>query len=341
MLSSIGRGKACTPVDLELEGRQLYASASVVELPDKQVPQGWVLVVRDVTDMKRLDAMKTEFVRTVTHNMKSPLTYVRGYASMLHMVGQINSEQSDFVGKIIKGIDDLTQLINELSELGEVSNRVDLTMTPCQLYTIATEVTQSLRSYAEGKGLKLHTDLPVNVPTVVGDPRWLRQAIRNLLDNAIKYTMAPGWVKVSLKDSPTAVVICVADSGIGIAPADRRRIFDELYRVRRKETLHIHGTGLGLSLVKKIAQLHGGQVWVESELGVGSTFYLLIPKERRISDLLEESIALQGASASATSPRPSEDRLELALPEKTVAGKRTSSSIRTPRPEIDVSDLDM
>lgn len=305
MLSDIARGRGPTTIELERDGRRLYVSASPIRLSGKTTPQGWVLVMRDITDWKRLDELQTDFVHTIAHDMKSPLTFVRGYASMLRDEA-VSERQLEYIEKILKGIDDLTQLINELTELAEVSNKIGMTMTPVQLVTLVSEVAENMRTYAEGKGLSFLVELPADAPMVIGDPDRLKRAVRNLIDNAIKYTMAPGWVKVSVQEMASAVVVKVADSGIGISQADRRRIFEKFYRVRRRETLHIHGTGLGLALVKEVAEQHGGQVWVESEVGVGSIFYLAIPKDRRLADVLEETTFLRptGTPAPAREPAP-------------------------------------
>ena len=231
--------------------------------------------------------MKSDFLDTVAHDMKTPLAYASGYAGIL-MDESLSKAQLEYVEKIRKGINQLTQLINELSELGKISNRVGLTMSPCQIVNVAQEVAESCRPFVEDKGLVLHTELPANMPMVIGDARWLKRAVNNLVDNAVKYTSPPGWIKISVQEFASSIGVTVADSGIGISPANRRRIFEKFYRVRHRDTLHIQGTGLGLSMVKSIADQHGGQVAVESELGAGSVFCLTIPKERSIADLLDK-----------------------------------------------------
>jgi two-component system, OmpR family, phosphate regulon sensor histidine kinase PhoR len=288
MLADITRhGRSTATTELQRNGQRLYVSASTIQLNDRQAPQGWVLVMRDITDIKRLDDMKSDFLETVAHDMKSPLSYASGYAGLL-MDESLNKTQLEYVEKIRKGIDTLTQLINELSELGKISNRVNITMSPCQLVHIAQEVAETCRPFVEDKGLTFHVELSAEMPMVIGDARWLKRAISNLVDNAIKYTLPPGWIKLSVQEYASSVSVSVADSGIGISPANRRRIFEKFYRVRHRDTLHIQGTGLGLSMVKTIAEQHGGQVAVESELGAGSVFYLTIPKERAIADLLDD-----------------------------------------------------
>lgn len=288
MLSDIARrGRSTATTELQRQGQRLYVSASPILLADRQSPQGWVLVMRDITDVKRLDDMKSDFLETVAHDMKSPLSYASGYAGLL-MDESLSKTQLEYVEKIRKGIDTLTQLINELSDLGKIANRVDMTMSPCQLVNVVREVVDNYRPYVEDKGLTFHAELPADLPMVIGDNRWLKRAVSNLVDNAIKYTMSPGWIKVSVQELSSSLGVIVADSGIGISPANRRRIFEKFYRVRHRDTLHVQGTGLGLAMVKTIAEQHGGQVAVESELGAGSVFYLTLPKERPIADFLDE-----------------------------------------------------
>ena len=296
MLSDIARrGKGTATTELERNGQRLYVSASPIQLNGRQSPQGWVLVMRDITEVKHLDDMKSDFLETVAHDMKTPLTYIKGYAGVL-LGESLNETQIQLVEKIRNGIETLTQLINELSELSKITNKVGVTMSPCQLVTIAKEIAESHRCYVEDRGLVFHTEFPDDMPTVIGDTRLLRRAISNLVDNAIKYTTPPGWVKISVQEFSGSVGVTVADSGIGISPANRRRIF-EFYRVRHRDTLHVQGTGLGLAMAKTIAEQHGGQVSVESELGAGSVFYLTIPKERPLADLLDEDGFFMDTSA--------------------------------------------
>ena len=125
--------------------------------------------------------------------------------------------------------------------------------------------------------VELTANLPRDIPPTLGDSTLIRQAVKNLVENAIKYTPGPGWVKVQLNAEPKSIVVSVQDNGIGIAPENQHRLFEKFYRIRRRDTVHIRGTGLGLAIVKSISDLHGGRVWVESKLDEGSTFYLALP----------------------------------------------------------------
>jgi PAS domain S-box-containing protein len=260
------------------DGRILYASASPIIDGDGQIT-GRVAVMRDITHLKQLDDMKSEFVDTVSHDLRSPLTFMRGYTTMIPMVGEVNPKQQEFIENIVKGIEQMTELIDDLLDIGKIEAGVGITMAPCQLNEIIKGVIDSLRGQADIKRLKLETSLPDHLPAVIGDQTLLRQAITNLLDNAIKYTPT-GSVTVGVEEKDSQIVISVRDTGLGIAPADQMRLFEKFYRLKRRETVEIKGTGLGLAIVKSIAERHDGRVWVESKLGVGSTFYLALPKKQ-------------------------------------------------------------
>ncbi|MFN8595322.1 MAG: ATP-binding protein [Anaerolineae bacterium] len=257
------------------DGRTLYGSASAIISGDNQVI-GRVAVLRDITHLKELDAMKTEFVATVSHDLRAPLTYMRGYATMLPMVGSLTPKQQDYVEKVMAGIEQMTELIDDLLDLGRIDAGVGMVKETCSLADIARTVVDSMGGQSLSRGLTLATGR-LSERTILGDQGLLRHAITNLVDNAIKYTPSGGTVTVGVEERGDAMVVTVKDTGIGIAPADQVRLFERFYRVKRRETIDIKGTGLGLAIVKSIAEWHRGRVWVESQLGEGSTFYILLP----------------------------------------------------------------
>jgi PAS domain S-box-containing protein len=257
------------------DGRTLYGSASAIHSGDHQV-LGRVAVLRDITHLKELDAMKSEFVATVSHDLRAPLTYMRGYATMLPMVGSLTPKQQDYIEKVMAGIEQMTELIDDLLDLGRIEAGVGIVRETCSLADTVRTVIDSMTGQALSRGLTLTLDrMSENI--IYGDQGLLRHAITNLVDNAIKYTPAGGAVTVSVEQRDAAMVVAVKDTGIGIAPADQVRLFERFYRVKRRETIDIKGTGLGLAIVKSIAEWHRGRVWVESQLGEGSTFYILVP----------------------------------------------------------------
>ncbi len=258
------------------DGRTLYASVSTILSADGE-RIGRVALMRDVTHFKELDEMKSEFVATVSHDLRAPLTFMRGYTTMLPMVGDLSEKQSGYVDKILHGIGQMSELIDDLLNLGRIEAGIDLERQPCHMGTILVEAVDGMRARAAAKGLTLRLEPSAGGAVISGDAALLRQAVANLVDNALKYTPSGGTVTVGLTVRQGQCVIRVADTGIGIGPDDQVRLFEKFYRIKRRDTTDIPGTGLGLAIVKSIVERHGGKVWVESELNTGSTFYASLP----------------------------------------------------------------
>ncbi|MCD6285710.1 MAG: histidine kinase, partial [Anaerolineae bacterium] len=236
-----------------------------------------VVVMRDVTHFKELDALKSDFVATVSHDLRAPLTFMRGYTTMLSMVGELNDRQRDYVQRILEGIEQMNGLVGDLLDLRRVEAGVGIRKEPCRLGLIMVEAVEAIRARANAIGVELRLEPSKGSPTVVGDRALLRQAVSNVVDNAVKYTPSGGEVDVGLEITEDTATIHVTDNGIGISPADQERLFETFYRIKRRETGHIQGTGLGLALVKSIVERHGGRVWVDSALNRGSTFFIQLP----------------------------------------------------------------
>jgi signal transduction histidine kinase len=231
--------------------------------------------------LKELDELKSDFVATVSHDLRAPLTFMRGYTTMLPMVGDLGEKQRDYVDKILQGVGQMSELIDDLLDLGRVEAGVGLERKPCHLGTILIEAVDGMRARAIAKEITLRLEPPQGAAVVAGDAALLRQMVANLVDNAIKYTPNGGTVAVGLSVHDQQAAIHVADTGIGIAPDDQVRLFEKFYRIkRRRDTADIPGTGLGLAIVKSIVERHGGRVWVESELNKGSVFHVLLPLAR-------------------------------------------------------------
>jgi len=258
------------------DGRTLYASVSTIVSAGGD-PSGRVAVMRDITHFKELDELKSDFVATVSHDLRAPLTFMRGYTTMLPMVGQLNDKQQDYLEKILRGVGQMTELIDDLLDLGRIEAGVGLERKPCHLGAILVEAVDGVRAQSAARRLTLRLEPTEGGVLVAGDAALLRQAVTNLVDNAIKYTPSGGTVTVGLWVRNGQAVIRVADTGIGIAPDDQVRLFEKFYRVKRRDTVGIRGTGLGLAIVKSIVERHGGRVWVDSELGRGSKFYIVLP----------------------------------------------------------------
>jgi two-component system phosphate regulon sensor histidine kinase PhoR len=256
---------------------QIYLATASPVVADGQLV-GRVCILRDVTHFKELDTMKTEFVNTVSHDLRSPLTLMRGYATMLEMVGTLNEQQQGYVKKIISGVENMARLVNNLLDLGRIDVGVGLQLQMVPLLDIVGQVTDTLQMQATQKNILLDVDVPRNtMPLIEADQALLQQAMYNLVENAIKYTPPNGKVSARLKILGDSALFEVQDTGIGIAPVDLPRLFEKFYRGSQREAREQKGSGLGLAIVKSITEKHGGKVWVESELGKGSTFFIQVP----------------------------------------------------------------
>jgi signal transduction histidine kinase/HAMP domain-containing protein len=265
------------------DGRVLFASACDIE-GQNRAHAGRVCVLADITHYKKLDMLKTEFVSTVSHDLRAPLTLMRGYGTMLAMVGELNEQQEEFAQKILKSVDQMAHLVDNLLDLGRIEAGVGLSLESVRLDEVIEEVAASYRPQAANKQIDLQVEIEGTPEAIEADPTLLRQAIANLLDNALKYTAARGKVLIRLRQEGEGQAISVQDSGMGIAPADQARLFEKFFRARRRESLKEKGSGLGLAIVKSIAEQHGGRVTVESRLGAGSTFVLEVPAHPKSAD---------------------------------------------------------
>jgi signal transduction histidine kinase/HAMP domain-containing protein len=258
------------------DGKVYFATASSVIADGR--PVGRVCVMRDVTHFKQLDALKSDFVSSVSHDLRSPLTLMRGYATMLEMVGNLNEQQKGYVAKIVVGVESMSRMVTNLLDLGRIDAGVGLQVEKTVLMDIVKALMEPLQLVADQKKIALTlaaaSDLPVAIDA---DRALLQQALYNLVENAIKYTPGYGSVALRINARPQGIQFEVQDTGIGIAPVDLPRLFEKFFRGSQREARAQRGSGLGLAIVRSIAERHGGKVWVESLLGQGSTFFLLIP----------------------------------------------------------------
>lgn len=277
LLLAGGREERMVEVSLD-GGRVLSASAREIWTGGWRTV-GRVCVLWDITHFRKLDMLKSEFVSTVSHDLRAPLTLMRGYSTMMSMVGALNEQQKEFLSKILDSIDGMSQLVENLLDLGRIEVGLGLELEAIDLAEIVDEVITTYRPKAVNKKVGVNVDIAEDLGTVIADPTLLRQAIANLLDNGIKFTPGGGKVQVKGRREGDRLLVSVEDTGVGIAPADQSRLFERFYRARRQESLQERGSGLGLAIVRSIAEQHGGQVGVESRLGSGSTFTLDIPAE--------------------------------------------------------------
>lgn len=243
---------------------------------------GWVLVLRDTSQFKKLNRNQSEFVRIVSHDLRSPLTSMQGFASMLELglVGELNEKQAQFVEKILAGIAQITALVDNIQDAGRFDPETgfyEMQRSACDVGEIVVRIVQNHLVPAEKQELSIAVNVADDVPIISADTNMLERAITNLVDNAIKYTPNGGKVDVGVHCVNNEVHISVRDTGLGISADHQKQLFQRHVRLARQEHKKIKGTGLGLFIVKSVAQRHGGNAWVNSVEGEGSTFTMSIP----------------------------------------------------------------
>ena len=265
-----------TPVE-----RVLEVHAAPLRLAGDEV--GAVMVLHDVTELRRLERVRTEFVANVSHELRTPLTAIHGYLETLlggaleepehaRKFLEIAFRHTERLGRLVSDLTDLSNI-----ELGKVSLRLEAT----PLDEVVDSVLTMIRPRAAGGEVALSVDLPVDLPPVRADRDRLAQILINLVDNGVKYTPAGGRVAVSARRvGPALVEVGVSDTGVGIPPADLPRVTERFYRVDRARSRELGGTGLGLAIVKHLVLAHGGELAIESQPGRGTVVRFSLPAAR-------------------------------------------------------------
>ncbi|MBI5344149.1 MAG: PAS domain-containing sensor histidine kinase [Deltaproteobacteria bacterium] len=233
-----------------------------------------LLFLQDITEEKRVETIKKDFVANVSHELRTPLASIKGYSETL-LDGGIGDKETEkeFLRIIDRHATRMSRLIDDLLTLSKLeSHQMTIESAPVDLKELIVSVAAGFEKQAKDKGIGISTDMPEGHLTALGDRDRLEQVIVNLLDNAIKYTSAGGSVGISARKADGVVRVDVADTGIGIPREEMPRIFERFYRVDKARSRDLGGTGLGLAIVKHIIQGHNGRVSVESFPGKGSTF---------------------------------------------------------------------
>lgn len=238
---------------------------------------GRVAIMQNITHLKELDRLKSEFVSTVSHDLRTPLTTVQGYIELLERVGALTDMQRDFIRKALSSLHHITSLIGDLLDIGRIEAGYDLVMHSLRLDDIIRQAAEAYAIYAEQHELGFYVELPDAALWLQGNAHRIRQVIENLTSNAIKYNQPGGWVKIRATHNGQHHIVQVEDNGMGIPLEEQPHIFERFYRVRNAQTEDIQGTGLGLAIVKSVIEKHKGRVWVESIPGEGSIFAFIVP----------------------------------------------------------------
>ena len=225
--------------------------------------------------------MQENFITLVSHQLRSPLASVRQYFSIIRegFAGDVTDKQKQIIETASKYLDDLMQLINDWLDMARIdSGRITEKFEPVALETILLEILELVKPLAEAGKVTLGLRLSSDTPAVYGDRDSLKQAITNLMNNAIQYNREGGTVVISTREQSDEVVVEISDTGIGISRDNLPFIFDEFFRVKSNQTQRVSGSGLGLPITKRIIEAHNGRIQVDSELGKGTTFTITLPK---------------------------------------------------------------
>src|SRR5690606_20000241 len=261
------------PAQVTAEDGHVYAPRAVPITGKDGALEGRALVLRDMTQFEQLNRNMADFLSTVSHDMRSPLTFIKGYLDMLGMIGPLTERQAQFVEKITGGVMQMADMIEKILDAGRPdphTGRYELSSEPADIGELAQRAMQALAEPARKKGLALSAAIADDLPILNVDSARLASAFSNLIEDAVKYTPEGGAVQVSLEIEQDNLVFRVQDNGYGIAAADQARLFQRNVRLHRQEWKQVKGSGLGLFIVKNVAQRHGGDAWVESVEGQGS-----------------------------------------------------------------------
>jgi two-component system phosphate regulon sensor histidine kinase PhoR len=258
--------------------RQHYFAATVASVRTTGT-DGAVLVLHDITDLRKLERVRRDFVANVSHEFRTPLTAIQGFAETL-LAGAMDDPQNRgrFLEIIVEHSRRLARLTEDLLMLSKMdADRLDFETRRIPVGPFIESCMETAQPRARDKDLRLSVNQPTKIPDIAGDRRRLTEVLQNLLDNAIQYTPAGGQIMVSAEVSGSEVVFTVLDTGIGIPQAEQPRIFERFYRVDVARSREVGGTGLGLAISKHLVEGHGGRIWVESEIGQGAQFHFSVP----------------------------------------------------------------
>ncbi|MYF99340.1 cell wall metabolism sensor histidine kinase WalK [Candidatus Poribacteria bacterium] len=268
----------------EIRLGNLMESEAEVTIVPVAAESEYVIVIHDVSHVRKLERIRADFVANVSHELRTPLTTIHGYAETLLNSSTKSKKRKEFIIKILKHSARLSRLVSDLLELARLeSGDVELKRSQCHLNSFHEPILDVFEPVLEESGLVLNWDIPESLPQVNVDHQLFMQVFVNLIDNAIKYTPDGGEIEVSAElssinsDVVNEVVVHVKDTGIGIPLESQSRVFERFYRVDTGRARKMGGTGLGLAITKHILLCHNGRIWLESELGQGTVFHFVLP----------------------------------------------------------------
>jgi len=258
---------------------QTFADQAVIAIENVRLFKELAVANRELAAASQ---HKSEFLANMSHELRTPLNAIIGFSEVLtdRMFGDLNEKQDEYLKDIHASGTHLLSLINDILDLSKIeAGRMELELTDFDLLTALDNAVMLVRERAGRRAIALQMTVDAGLGQIQGDERKIRQVVLNLLSNAIKFTPEGGRIEVEAVPRDGSVEVSVSDTGVGIAPEDHEAVFEEFRQVGMAER-KAEGTGLGLTLCRKFIELHGGRIWVKSELGVGSTFTFTIPVRR-------------------------------------------------------------
>ncbi|MDB5186393.1 MAG: hypothetical protein JWL85_916 [Candidatus Saccharibacteria bacterium] len=274
-----GRTYYLTKTDEKLP---VFVTFSPIMLEGK--PVGAIGVFRDIKQELKIDRMKTEFISIASHQLRTPLSAIKIYSHMLAQgfAGKLTDDQAKFLDIIVSSISRMNETIDTLLDVSRIeAGKMGVEPKKIVLDVFIDDIVAGIKPLANEKKIDMTTDMQCNKVSVITDPVLIKEVLTNLVSNAIKYTPEGGEVHITLKDSVDSYVIGVADNGYGIPANVQRHLFTKFFRANNIIDKEPSGTGLGLYMIKRIAEQIGGKVWFASEEGKGSTFYFSLPKKHK------------------------------------------------------------
>jgi two-component system, OmpR family, phosphate regulon sensor histidine kinase PhoR len=237
---------------------------------------GSAITLHDITNLKKLDRIKSDFVATVSHDLRSPLTAILGYVELIERAGPVTDRQRDFIRRVHVNVHNITRLMDDLLHLGHIESGFDLNKESVSIGQLIQYSLDGFTRQLAEKKLIVHCNLPDVTPPLIANPVQMRQMLDKMLDNCIKYTPTGGGITIEARVEQDQVILQLHDTGPGISALDMPYIFDKFYR--GSHALNVtNGTGLGLAIVKSIVETHRGRIWVEAPPEKGTTFTVVLP----------------------------------------------------------------
>ncbi len=279
MLETVQRNAIVKRQEFVTSDKRVLQASTAPIIDDQGETLGTITTLADITEDKKIEQMKSDFIRLVSHELKAPIAAIEGYLNLIieGLTGGDRQKEMDIILRSRDKAENLLMLINDLLDLSRAERKTSKTLTPIDITNVLKETIDFYQNEAASKSLTLTAHLPPQLPPVLGNQDDLGRVFANLISNAIKYTPEKGTVEVSADQHEGQIVVQVKDTGIGMSEEDLQKIFGEFFRAKNAVQRKISGTGLGLAICKRIIDDHNGHIEVKSKLDEGSTFTIILP----------------------------------------------------------------